>query len=287
MTNLFRVEPPANPSPNADNIIANTKLLKNTVGWVNKNLFDEEQTSYAIFGDSQGAYINSSTNAYTLIAHISKDTDYTVSKKNGVGDSFIVAGFVTHPTIPNTTPETNSEVIIDDNSINTYTFNSDDFEYIAFTVNKSASGSLSGVEAMIRDANVLDNSYEPMASTQGTVKDFINQFSAPLSTQGLTPKDSNISVYSGGYRIIGNMCFISMVVKMTTFTTYNYGNYIMNGFPMSTTEWQPLNVKNNAIILDSFMSAAIKNGALYLSNTGASQSSPDYYFITGWYELDS
>lgn len=180
MPNLFRVEPPMNPSPSQDNVIANTQLLKNTVGFTCKNLFGvSPYNGLAIFGDSQGAYINSQTNGVSYLAHVEKNKDYTVSKNSGVGDSFIIAGFATQPTIPNTTPEANSEVIIDDSSLNSYTFNSDDYEYIAFTVNKTTSGTLTDIQAMICDADLLDKSYEA-PSVFGTVKDFITGISGTI-----------------------------------------------------------------------------------------------------------
>lgn len=182
MPNLFRVEPPMNPSPSQDNVIANTKLLKETVGFTCKNLFDIEQyNGCSIFGDSQGAYLNTQTNGVTFQAHVKKNTDYTVSKRSGVGDSFIVAGFETPPTFPNTTPEANSAVLIDDSSLNSYTFNSDDYEYIAFTVNKTTSGTLTDIQAMIRDANLLDESYEA-PNTMGTVKNFMSNISNTIKS---------------------------------------------------------------------------------------------------------
>lgn len=185
MPNLFRVEPPANPSPNADNIIANTKLLKETVGWTNKNIITEKHIGYAVFGTMAGAYINTETNGVTYIASVENDTDYTVSKKGGVGDSFIIAGFENQPTIPNTSPETNSEVLVNDDNLYEFTFNSDDYNYIAITVNKTTgtpSTIDTQVEAMIRKADILDSSYDTPANQNGTVKGFIQNINNTIKT---------------------------------------------------------------------------------------------------------
>lgn len=214
MPNLFRVEPPMNPSPSEDNVIANTQLLKNTVGFTCKNLFEvSPYNNLAIFGDSQGAYINSQTNGVSYLAHVEKNKDYTISKNSGVGDSFIIAGFATQPTIPNTTPEANSEVIIDDSSLNSYTFNSDDYEYIAFTVNKTTSGTLTDIQAMICDADLLDKSYEE-PSVFGTVKQQLDLLNSPLTTQGLSFHFHNY--ISGGYKYLSNnLVFVQLLIQHT------------------------------------------------------------------------
>ena len=188
MPNLFQVEPPMNPSPSTDNVIANTELFKETVGWTCKNEFNPTniKSGYAIFGDSQGAYINTSTNGLTYVAQIKTDTDYTISRKNGIGNEFVIALFTTQPTIPNTTPETNSEVIIDDATYDTYTFNSDDYQWVAFTVNDTTgdpSTLVTTVEAMLCKAEILDGSYEAHHDSVDAVKQN-KQLSSAITVNG-------------------------------------------------------------------------------------------------------
>lgn len=178
MSNLFRVDVPANPSPSRDNVIANTKLLKDTVGWTCKNLFNpaDKKVGYAItmvVGQTPPqAYIASSTNGLTYIAEIETDTDYTISRKTGVGNKFEIALFTTQPTIPNTGAETGSEMVVDGNEYDTYTFNSENHHWVAFTVNNTTGDTTTvdaTAEAMLRYANILDDSYEPYHSE--SVKD--------------------------------------------------------------------------------------------------------------------
>ena len=188
MPNLFQVEPPMNPSPSTDNVIANIELLKETVGWTCKNKFNPTniKSGYAIFGDNQGAYINTSTNGLTYVAQIDTDTDYTISRKDGIGNEFVIALFTTQPTIPNTTPETNSEVIIDDSTYDTYTFNSDDYQWVAFTVNNTTgdpSTLVNTVEAMLRKADILDSSYEAYHDSVDAVKQN-KQLSSAITVNG-------------------------------------------------------------------------------------------------------
>ena len=208
MPNLFQVEPPMNPSPSTDNVIANTELFKETVGWTCKNEFNpiNIKSGYAIFGDSQGAYINTSTNGLTYVAQIKTDTDYTISRKNGIGNEFVIALFTTQPTIPNTTPETNSEVIIDDSTYDTYTFNSDDYQWVAFTVNDTTgdpSTLVTTVEAMLRKAEILDGSYEAYHDNVNTVitalsNSLLNRFYPVGTIYETTNGDFNPNTTWGG-----------------------------------------------------------------------------------------
>lgn len=200
MSNLFRVDVPANPSPSRDNVIANTKLLKDTVGWTCKNLFNpaNKKVGYAItmvVGQTPPqAYIASSTNGLTYIAEIETNTDYTISRKTGVGNKFEIALFTTQPTIPNTGAETGSEMVVDGNEYDTYTFNSENHHWVAFTVNNTTGDATTvdaTAEAMLRYANILDDSYEPY---HGSVKDkfdgFLDLF-YPVGTIYQTTKASN------------------------------------------------------------------------------------------------
>lgn len=208
MPNLFQVEPPMNPSPSTDNVIVNTELLKETVGWTCKNEFNPTniKSGYAIFGDSQGAYINTSTNGLTYVAQINTDTDYTISRKDGIGNEFIIALFTTQPTIPNTTPETNSEVIINDSTYDTYTFNSDDYQWVAFTVNNTTGDPsilVTTVEAMLRKAEILDGSYEPWHDNVDTVitalsNSLLNRFYPVGTIYETTNGDFNPNTTWGG-----------------------------------------------------------------------------------------
>lgn len=316
MPNLFRVEPPMNPSPSQDNVIANTQLLKNTVGFTCKNLFGiSPYNNLAIFGDSQGAYINSQTNGVSYLAHVEKNKDYTVSKNSGVGDSFIIAGFATQPTIPNTTPETNSEVIIDDSSLNSYTFNSDDYEYIAFTVNKTTSGTLTDIQAMICDANLLDKSYEQrhdsvdnlkqnknlssalningttvttVESALSALNSFVSKLNAPLITTGLTVTDNTVRIVAGGYKTFGNMTYVQIVLEVSSSTAYNFNTSIVSGFPAPNSWNVPLSVTPSVAFITEGMGTPIGVemsvvGSILFSKP-SDVSVGDYIKIIGWYQ---
>lgn len=287
MPNLFRVEPPMNPSPSQDNVIANTQLLKETVGFTCKNLFGTSPyNNLAIFGDSQGAYINSQTNGVSYLAHVEKNKDYTVSKNSGVGDSFIIAGFATQPTIPNTTPETNSEVIIDDSSLNSYTFNSDDYEYIAFTINKTTSGTLPDIQAMICDANLLDKSYEA-PSVFGTVKQQLDLLNSPLTIQGLSFNYHNY--INGGYKYLSNnLVFVQLLVQHTGTAITNVP---VSGLPpVKPNEYGVLNLyvtedyvtgipKNYLVLVDNVLGV----GRIY--NPTEAGTGSQYLLFSGVYSI--
>lgn len=180
MSNLFRVDVPMNPSPSEDNVIANTKLLRDTVGWTCKNLFSPHNAHYnCALVTTLGTdltYIESSNGGLTYVAEIETDTDYTVSKKIGVGNRFEIALFTTEPTIPNTTTEANSTFL--SGSTNPYTFNSENYHWVAFTVNDDTgdpSTIAETVEAMIRRADLLEDDYEPYHIDVNTSLNMLNE----------------------------------------------------------------------------------------------------------------
>lgn len=315
MPNLFQVEPPMNPSPSTDNVIANTELLKETVGWTCKNKFNPTniKSGYAIFGDNQGAYINTSTNGLTYVAQIDTDTDYTISRKDGIGNEFVIALFTTQPTIPNTTPETNSEVIIDDSTYDTYTFNSDDYQWVAFTVNNTTgdpSTLVNTVEAMLRKADILDSSYEAWHDNVDTVKqnktlsspitvngtqysqvesalNAINNFAAlidaPLTQDGLTVVQSGVRLARGGYKVIGHMCFVEMVVEISDSQGYDYNMPLISGFPTSSWGWGLTVLADQAIHVNSIGAQMKAAGHLAISKPQDVAVGGDVR-ITGWYD---
>ena len=322
MPNLFQVEPPMNPSPSTDNVIANTELFKETVGWTCKNEFNpiNIKSGYAIFGDSQGAYINTSTNGLTYVAQIKTDTDYTISRKNGIGNEFVIALFTTQPTIPNTTPETNSEVIIDDSTYDTYTFNSDDYQWVAFTVNDTTgdpSTLVTTVEAMLCKAEILDGSYEAhhdsvdavkqnkqlssaitvngtsysqVESALNAINNFIGLMNAPFTQQGITITDDRITILSGGYKLIGNMCYVQMRIKVEgTSQGYSYNFSIMRGFPPvnSTNFYTGVQLNVSTQTGSQMEKIGAKMESNYLSLALPSDSlvgDPTYLVISGWYD---
>lgn len=180
MSNLFRVDVPMNPSPSEDNVIANTKLLRDTVGWTCKNLFSPHNAhlncSLVTTLGTDLTYIESSNGGLTYVAEIETDTDYTVSKKIGVGNRFEIALFTTEPTIPNTTLEANSTFL--SGSTNPYTFNSENYHWVAFTVNDDTgdpSTIAETVEAMIRRADLLEDDYEPYHIDVNTSLNMLNE----------------------------------------------------------------------------------------------------------------
>lgn len=180
MSNLFRVDVPMNPSPSEDNVIANTKLLRDTVGWTCKNLFNPYNAHYnCALVTTLGTdltYIESSNGGLTYVTEIETDTDYTVSKKIGEGNRFEIALFTTEPTIPNTTTEANS-IFLSGNT-NPYTFNSENYHWVAFTVNDDTgdpSTIAETVEAMIRRADLLEDDYEPYHIDVNTSLNMLNE----------------------------------------------------------------------------------------------------------------
>lgn len=212
MPNLFEVQPPMNPSPSQDNVIANTELLKRTVGWTCKNEFNptNKKVGYAItevFGQTPPqAYIATSTNGLTYIAQIDINTDYTISRKTGVGNKFEIALFTTQPTIPNTSAETGSAMVVDGNIYDEYTFNSDDYEWVAFTVNDTTGDPStidSTAQVMLKKAEILDSSYEAYHDSVDTVitalsNSLLNRFYPVGTIYETTNGDFNPNTTWGG-----------------------------------------------------------------------------------------
>lgn len=312
MPNLFQVEPPMNPSPSTDNVIANTELLKETVGWTCKNKFAPNYIGYdmAIYGDSQGAYITSSNGSLTYLATLEADTDYTISKKSGQGNDFTIALFTTMPTIPSTTllPETNSEVIIYDTSINTYTFNSDDYHYVAFMPNMSSGDPhslVNTVEAMLRKADILDSSYESYHNSVDTVKQN-KTLSSPITVNGtqynqvesaLTAinnfaalidaplRNDTITITSdyalgGGYKTIGNMCFVQVSLSVPQSYTSDW-QVAATGFPVPHTGHFLMCDTLSGYDFDAYIT---HNGNLEIKRKDGQSGGGIDLDIKGWYD---
>lgn len=135
-----------------------TSLLKSTVGWTGKNKFSDILLGYRLFGnESEGYGIVSITNGYVAIGKVEKNKNYIVSKKSGSGNRFTVALFKDYPTT--TASAGRSTQLVADTSLNTYSFNSGDYEYVVLEANRT--DAYSDIEPMLRDASITDDTYEP------------------------------------------------------------------------------------------------------------------------------
>lgn len=141
-------------------VIANTELIKDTVGWSGKNLFSEIYEGIVILGNATHGYnLDNTINGYTCLAKVVKNTSYIVSKSQ-VGNRFRIVKFKTHPIIPSSTGDETAVEVVATPSLTEYIFDSGDFEYVAFTCN-TTDAYTGNINAMIRDASILDPTYEP------------------------------------------------------------------------------------------------------------------------------
>lgn len=136
-------------------VIANTKLIKDTVGWSGKN--KGQWINKSLGGDATTGY-KLDNGGSSLIAKVNQNTSYTVSRKHGQGNRFRIVGFVNEPS---SVASLSSEQLYSNNSTDTYTVNSGSYNYLVFTYDSATTISQDTAEAMICDADILDFTYEP------------------------------------------------------------------------------------------------------------------------------
>ena len=100
----------------------------------NKNLFESPLIGYAIMGsNTEGFNVNKISNGVTYIAKLKNNQNYYIKKNNNIGDRFRIVLFNDYPV--STTYLKDAIQIISDKNLSKYGFNSDKYNYVAFTVN--------------------------------------------------------------------------------------------------------------------------------------------------------
>ena len=100
----------------------------------NKNLFESPLIGYAIMGsNTEGFNVNKIPNGVTYIAKLKNNQNYYIKKNNNIGDRFRIVLFNDYPV--STTYLKDAIQITSDKNLSKYGFNSDKYNYVAFTVN--------------------------------------------------------------------------------------------------------------------------------------------------------
>lgn len=103
----------------------------------NKNFFKSPLIGYSIFGSgSEGYKVDKVSNGVTYIAKLINNQNYYIKKNNNIGDRFRIVLFKDYPV--STTYSKDSIQIINDSNLYEYGFNSDKYNYVAFTINASS-----------------------------------------------------------------------------------------------------------------------------------------------------
>ena len=103
----------------------------------NKNFFESPLIGYALVGsNSEGFNVSKNSNGVTYIAKLKNNQNYYIKKNNNIGDRFRIVLFNDYPV--STTYLKDSIEIISNANLYEYGFNSDKYNYVAFTVNASS-----------------------------------------------------------------------------------------------------------------------------------------------------
>lgn len=129
-----------------------------------KNLFSNVQEDKIIY--------NSYSNYYTIASHaqgllyiekILKNTDYTVTRESGDWFELVLLNEYP-PNFPSSSPVVGLE-LTHDKTLSSYTFNSGNYEYVAFTPNYTDPYTLDDIKGMLKLASDTDATYRPHAET--------------------------------------------------------------------------------------------------------------------------
>lgn len=229
-----------------NNVIANTKLIKDTVGWSGKNKFDTSKVTWAQFTYTNGEIKNNATDTREILMFAVQ------GRKNGT----YVKHLLTGTSITATGKQEFTFTIEDSDDINQLYIGhngaSSDLRFIfpftekgtykisfnAIGINPTVVNGIVLTEMMIRDADILDDTYEPYHES---VKDTLREAEViegenllPIETQSKTIRDVTFTVNTDGSIDVNGTANGADVFfdVFYDFKKYPAGKYILSGTPV-------------------------------------------------------
>lgn len=234
-----------------DNVIANTKLIKDTVGWSGKNRYNNANTN-----GKPGSVLTKTDTGFRCV--VSTDSTWNGATNElrcsaNVGfilslDTAITSG-ITYITVAGSTDGstyttiTNSSILTTSGSVN-LEFNTGNYTYLRisfFTTNndiKTCDVTISNI--MLRDADILDDTYEPYHSNVvNTLRDAeVIQGKNLLENKGVqrTVNGITFTVNSDGSITVNGTATANITdYFVNTNFSLKAGKYKCNGNPTGTT----------------------------------------------------
>ena len=226
-----------------------------------KNILPDKAYSYAT--NETTSKIISYANAVSFFAKIKQNTSYIISKEGGNRFRLIL-------TENTPAPGVDFSLVVDDATLNKYTFNSGTYNYVMLLADMSNS-SVATIRPMLRTAADPDDTYVPYAMTN---RELTEMFPTEYSTSGLTY--TNCSYVSGGYCKIGKIVIVD--IRVLTDST---SNIVITGFPgynsktVNNKNIVPVNAFNMTDDSNARYYSTIRNDG-YLSVLGGIVANKEY-----------